>query len=460
MTDNLPEIVSSNLTGLGAGPGDRFLIALSGGGDSTALALAMCKRKGRETLVAAHLDHAVREGSKEDRAKVEELCRNLGLTVISDRLDPEAVAAERKRCGSLEGALRTLRYGFLEQAAKKAKADWILTGHTLDDQAETVLFRVHRGMDWRSLSGIPAKRGRILRPMLGVTGVQAREYCRRNRIVPLEDPSNFQNCFTRNRIRRFSIPALVKNFHPDLPALLARVAHASKSLAGMEEKLSGKISPGEEKRSDLVMDLTRFSDLPASLQTGAVIRFLERGLKGQPSGALVTDTVRFLRSGATGRIDLPEEAVLEVAYGKGMIRRRRSLGTPLPEVAVPLAIPGTVNFPDAGFSIVAEDGLFSGELDDQKGKTAFLSAKRVGATLWVRGRRPGDRFMPLGMEKEKKLKDFLIDRKVPRPDRDYIPLILDEKGRIVWVAGVEISMYGALDKVQGEKMVILTMMET
>jgi tRNA(Ile)-lysidine synthase len=457
MPATFPEIVRANLIALGARPGDRFLIALSGGGDSTALALAMCETAKMDTLTAAHLDHAVRKRSGEDRKKVEELCRKMGLPVLSNRLDHADIDIERKKHGSLEGALRNLRYLYLEQAAEEVEADWILTAHTWSDQAETVLFRVGRRMDWRSLEGIPEKNGRILRPMLTVTGAWAREYCRSKGIEPLEDPSNLHTGFARNRIRHVTIPALEQNFHPDVTGILNRTRQAARSLVIAETGLVGPVFTSEgDNKGTVMMELARFTGLPVSLQTGAVVLLLDTVLTGRrPSGALVSDIVRFLGSGASGQIVLPEEMVLAVTDGQVRIHVPESLSSPLPDNAVPLSVPGRVDLPNAGFAIVAEEGMYSGSLDDRPSGAVYLSKEKLGASLWIRRRRQGDRFMPLGMKMEKKLKKFLIDRKVPRLDRDSVPLILDEKGRIVWVAGIEISQHAALEMVPGEKMVIL-----
>jgi tRNA(Ile)-lysidine synthase len=293
--------------------------------------------------------------------------------------------------------------------------------------------------------------------MLTVTGASAREYCRSKGIEPFEDPSNLYTGFARNRIRHVIIPALEQNFHPDVTGILNRMRQAARSLVIAETGLVGPVFTSEEDKGTVVMELARFTGLPVSLQTGAVVLFLDTVLTGRPSGALVSDIVRFLRPGAGGQIVLPEGMVLTVAHEKARIHGPESLNRPLPDSAVPLSVPGRVNLPNAGFAIVAEEGKFSGSIEDRPPGTVFLSKERVGGSLWIRGRRPGDRFMPLGMKVEKKLKEFLIDRKVPRLERDSVPLILDGKGRIVWVAGVEISQHAALEMVPGEKMVILRM---
>jgi tRNA(Ile)-lysidine synthase len=468
MPESFIKIVRQSLAELGASVDDRFLIALSGGGDSTALALAMCEIAGVKQVVAAHLDHNVRPGSGKDREKVEQFCRFLGIPCITAILDPDEVANEKRKCGSLEGALRVLRYRFLERILVESRPEsrpdegiqWIVTGHTLDDQAETVMFRATRRMNWRSLQGIPAKRGRILRPMLGVTGAKARGYCRKQGISFLEDPSNRENSFTRNLIRNVTIPALVEQFHPDLKHFLVKVHQYAKALS-QEENRQLEVISGYEGLDDCYQnsgrnfDLAAWMDLPSSLQEGAVIRYLDTALTVHPSSTLVADVVHFLRTSTSGSIDLPGDAVLELAYGKCKLKRAQTKNAFIPETAVRLPVPGLIDLPEAGISIVAEVKRLEGEFEAPATGTAYLSADKIGNELWVRGRLPGDRFIPLGMNQHRKVKDLLIDRKVPEKQRDAIPMVIDAHGAIVWVGGIEISQKAALEQVRGEEMVVL-----
>jgi tRNA(Ile)-lysidine synthase len=148
---NLPQIVKEKLISLGAKTTDSFLVAVSGGADSTALLLAMQAALGRAgDLTVAHLDHGVRPGSGQDMERVLELCRELGVRSITDQLDSDELGAQYRIDGSLEAGMRSLRYRFLFETARKRGSRWIVTGHTKDDQAETVLFRVTRGMDCNS----------------------------------------------------------------------------------------------------------------------------------------------------------------------------------------------------------------------------------------------------------------------------------------------------------------------
>ena len=142
---SLPEIVKKKLISLGADLEDTYLVAVSGGADSTALLLAMqAAMRSTKNLTVAHLDHGMRPGSRQDLEKVVELCGKSGVGLVTGQLDPDELEAHRRSYGSLEAGMRFLRYRFFFETAKKAGSKWILTGHTADDQAETVLFRVTR----------------------------------------------------------------------------------------------------------------------------------------------------------------------------------------------------------------------------------------------------------------------------------------------------------------------------
>jgi len=447
--------IYSSLIDLGALPQDRFLIALSGGGDSTALILAMCDIAAKDNLVAAHLDHNVRSGSGKDREKVEKLCRDLDVECISQTLNKENVEEERKRHGSLEGALRTLRYRFLEDASVRGGVDWILTGHTSNDQAETAIFRIVRNMNWRSLAAIPTKRGKILRPMLGISGLKAREFCRSNGVQFLDDPSNLENSFTRNRIRNSTIPALIDSFHSNLEDLSNRMVSAATGLLTAENVLIKSLFTQEVSQNTPSLNLFDLQNLPEILQEGAVLSFLEKGLTEYPSTSLLKNIMQFLIPGGSGSLDLPGGLLLRVAYGKAVILPEKMLIQGMPENSMALSIPGRTQFPGSDISIVAEHGRYQADMQNFPAGTAFLSAVKTGKQLWARRRKPGDKFMPLGMENEKKVKDLLIDRKVPVDKRDSVPVVLDSGGNIVWVGGVEVSQKAALEKVIGEEIIIL-----
>lgn len=193
---------------------ESVVAAVSGGGDSVAL-LYLLKALGLEVIVA-HLDHALRPGSAEEAAWVQRLAESLGYPCEVERVEVRSVAERRKQ--NLEATARELRYAFLSRVAKKHRAGAILTAHTQDDQAETVLLQLVRGTG-RAM-GIRKRQGRVARPLLGFTRAELRDYLRARGAIWLEDPTNQDTDLERNYLR-----------HEILPRLQARFTGASEALA-------------------------------------------------------------------------------------------------------------------------------------------------------------------------------------------------------------------------------------
>lgn len=204
-------------------PKKRWLVAVSGGGDSIALLHLMARfvERPTERLAVAHLDHALRRGSRADRNFVERRARDLGLDVHAERRD---VAKARRRDESPEEAARRVRSEFLVQTARRARCDGIVTGHTLDDQAETVLMRLARGAGAAGLAGIPEVSGPFVRPLLGLERAALRAWLERCGIEWREDPSNRDMRFDRNRVRMRLVPLLEEHLNPRAAKNLAQAA--------------------------------------------------------------------------------------------------------------------------------------------------------------------------------------------------------------------------------------------
>lgn len=454
---NLPDIVKNKLISLGASLEDSFLVAVSGGADSTALLLALrAALGGTGKLAVAHLDHAVRPESRQNLERVTELCNKLGVKSVTGQLNTDEIEAYRRSYGSLEASMRFLRYRFMFEAAEKTGTKWIVTGHTADDQAETVLFRVTRGMDWRSLGGIPEKRGIILRPLMDVSRSATRGYCKTMGISPVTDPSNYDEAFARNRIRHRILPGLEATFIPGISDILRRLGRTAGRLSSAEENFLDVIMPGADIGGSGFVERDLVAGLPKILQKRVIVDYLVQMLREYPSGSLVDDALEFILAGRNGQLSLRGDMILTLSYGVVDVGRDIAASyCGLPSRGLELKIPGSLAIPSAGMAITAKLSAHAASGSYPSGKTALLSRKRVTGSLWVRKRLSGDRFMPLGMDRHKKLKDFLVDRKIPRADRDRIPIVLDEHGDIVWVGGVEISQKAALDGVEGEEAILI-----
>lgn len=230
--------------------GCTVLCAVSGGADSVCL-LDLVRRLGDVTVLCAHFDHGIRGAeSARDAAFVEALCKEWGVPFFPGRGDVPAYAAANGL--SIETAAREARYAFLERTAKEQGADVIATAHNLNDNAETILFRMARGTGLHGLTGIPARRGRIVRPLLQTPRRDIEEYLTARGIPHVEDSTNAETDAARNRIRLDVLPKL-ESIHPGAAAGIARMsetlAEDEAFLASLaEEKLAlwGEAIPGAE----------------------------------------------------------------------------------------------------------------------------------------------------------------------------------------------------------------------
>lgn len=409
------------------GPGDPVLVALSGGPDSTALlaVLAALSRSGRVGAVrACHVDHGLREGSHEDQARCAALCASLGVPFDARRVQVGP--------GNLQAEARRARYAALRAAAREAGAARIATGHTRTDQAETVLLRLLRGAGARGLSGIPARRGALVRPLLGASRPEVLGYLSRRALPFLEDPTNASPRFLRNRVRAELLPVLAALS----PAAERHLARAASLLRADERALDRAARALCRGPTASIPDLAAS---PLAVRRRAVRR-LWRAASGRREGlaaAHVAAVLRLLRRRAPGRVSLPGGLEARAAYGALELGRPLAEAAPLLPVEVPG--PGAWPVPCRRVRLVLRPPAPGGAAGP------VLRAGAVGWPLLVRSRRPGDRFRPRGGRGTRKLQDWLVDRKVPRAARDRLLLLADRTGRVLWIPELSAEAEGLAD---------------
>ncbi len=445
--------VANDLVSSGVQRGDHLLLALSGGIDSLALLdilLSIASGSGLR-ISAAHLDHSVRgEQSENDARAVESICADRSIQVILGKLGRSEVQTRKGKLNSLEAALRELRYEFLNDETAKIGADWILTAHHSDDQAETILFRALRQMNWRSFTGMKNVQGSVIRPLLNVTRADLESYCLALGLEHLEDETNLDLSFSRNRLRHRVIPQLEKSFHPSIKSMLLKVSDYCVRLEKWEKNTLDNITPGGiQSLLDSDFEIGQYASTPEPLHEGLALKLLGSVLEVQPKASLLSETMKMLSTSNQGTVRLPGGAALEfeggqVKYtGSGPERHTRQR---IRVAEQTLDIPGALVLPELGQKIYADFESYDGQEDFPVGNDALVNAEKTSLPLVVRNRKPMDTFQPLGMKGEKKLKEFLIDRKVPRRSRDLLPLVFDADGVLIWIAGVEISEAVRLEK--------------
>ena len=288
--------------------------AVSGGADSLALAAALAfERPGSCALV---VDHGLQPGSREVAHRVARQCRGLGLgcTVLADEPARRPGSADPRRPGGPEASARDLRYRLLDDAAERLGFSAVLLGHTLDDQAETVLLALARGSGARSLAGMPATRGRYRRPLLPLDRATVRLACAEAGLDAVEDPHNADPAFARARTRHEALPALERALGPGVAAALARTADLLREDADALDALTPDL-PDEPSCAEL-------EQLPPALRSRALKRWAERACGSAVTRAHV-DAVRALVDSWRGQggVALPGGVVVERADGRLRARR-------------------------------------------------------------------------------------------------------------------------------------------
>ena len=435
--------------------GSSLVVAVSGGPDSLALvhALHALRHDLGLRLHAAHLDHGLRpEASAEDADFVRETMRTLRVPLTLHKLDVAEFSRQRRL--SLEDAARRLRYEFLSKVAADEGADAVAVAHTLDDQAETVLMHILRGSGLTGLRGMQAdstrsvsgRTLRLFRPLLSVPKSQTLAYCAENGLEPRFDESNLSPQFTRNRVRLDLIPSL-EEFNPSIKLALARLAHsASLDMDIIERELERVAADilADDPVTGVSLDRTRFSHLTPSLQRH-LLRRAVRKVGGDVTDIEMSHVEEMMRlmSGASGKwMSLPGNLSFFVDYEHARIQSTNYDDYPLPRVgSTPwrIAVPG--NTTTDGWTITVQFLHGSARRDfrmstDPPGLqfSERFDADRLSRNLQMLTRTPGDRFQPLGMDRDKSLKDFMIDAHVPQRWRDRVPLV-ESNGRMAWVVG-------------------------
>jgi tRNA(Ile)-lysidine synthase len=439
--------------------GERLVVAVSGGADSTCLIhiLAGLRERLDITLHIAHLDHGLRgEEGQADADYVLRLAGRLGMPSTIGRADVKAY--QKKHRLSLEEAAREVRYRFLSQTATEVGAGRIATGHTRDDQVETILMHLIRGTGTKGLTGlrpesclrIDGQVITIIRPLLDINRQETDDYCRENKLEPRLDSSNLSLSPLRNRIRQQLIP-LLKTYNPDIAAALLRTAaNAASELDYLDGEMAGvRANVVGREGEAFTLDKAGFSRLHPALRRHllrAIIEELPGGLKDIETRH-IEDILSMLDRPSGKRINLPHGLAFTIEHDRFVIGRGVDGQSIIPPFSgeYPLNIPGQTRLPGwvVEASVIEKAGAPDGWTTDPD--VACLDFDKTGYTLIVRSPRPGDVFQPLGMDSPKKMNRFMIDSRIPHARRAGIPVVLtpgqgnDSPGQIVWLVGYRIN---------------------
>jgi tRNA(Ile)-lysidine synthase len=429
-------------------PETRVVAAVSGGSDSVALLFVLRELAARGEMVLAglaHLHHHIRGGEADaDAAFCRALADRLGVpAVIGDANVPEEAAGHGV---SVELAGRHARQRFFREAMASVRADRVATAHTRDDQAETVLLRLTRGAGASGLSAMAPRREHLVRPLLEVPRADLQAFLLGIKEAWREDATNADQSIPRNRIRHGVMPQL-RIINAQADAALARAAELLRADDEFLENLANaafvRIVEADSERETVTLQVADFLKLPVAAARRVARFALETANPSRTYGLEEADELhRALGAGSGGNIPglvverFGASAVL-VSRVPRVPRVTRVPGVPKVPGAqeLRLEIPGTVESPLGTWIVSAEGPLPRPATVGEDATQVMVDASGLGTHLIVRHRRPGDRLQPLGAPGRRKVQDVLVDRKVPRDDRDALPIVTTESGEIVWVAG-------------------------
>lgn len=422
-------------------PESSVLIALSGGPDSVALLHALVALRGpmKLRLAAVHVNHRIRKrAAQHDENFCEQLCEKyrVDLTIVTE--DIPALAKRLKK--GVEETAREFRYEFFEFLAGEDGFDQIALGHHRDDQVETILFRLLRGSGRTGLLGMAAVRGKVVRPLLGLSKQEILSYLTSHRLAYCDDVTNRSSAYARNFLRLKLLPLIREKINPQIDrALLSTAELLADEELYLERQVSallprlvsrtpgGKFQLAKETyarydnvlRRRLLRRLASAVSPLGQMPDRETIDRLDRFCLGQakamslPGGLqarLVDPGMILYRSGKRPfEQELPTRGSIRLGYPAMICRVHQSSVGPERRQTV-----------------------------DGSAWQVRLDADKVLPPLVVRSIRPGDRFQPLGLRGRKKIGNYLTDKKVPAIFRDEIPVICDQKG-IIWLVGHQID---------------------
>jgi tRNA(Ile)-lysidine synthase len=437
-------------------PGETILVGISGGNDSTALLHILWKLNQQYhyewQIHAVHLNHCFRgEESRQDARYVEELCSRLGVPChLFERNVPAYM--EETGLGAQE-ASREIRYRLFQQVAEREGATKVVLAHHADDQVETILFRLLRGTRLSGLGGMPLRRWlvperiELVRPLLSVSRRELEQYCRDNRLYPREDSSNRSRKYKRNLLRLDVIPLLEQvneRYREHILSLAEAVRQDEAYLTKQASDSLEHVIIGRQ-RNKIVISRDKFQSCDVALQRRMITLILSYlSSRTEWSSQHVEAVLRMMEGNRpSATLHLPERLVVTREYER-ICFGRDDQALEIDGFCYKVAVPGTTWIKESGIALHTSYGEPPVDWGKLPRHAAVFDADRLSGTLLVRNRIPGDRITLFGSGGTKKLKELLIDAKLPKAWRDRLPVVLSGD-EVIWVPGVRRSAAAAVD---------------
>ena len=434
---------------IGIAPNSIVLAGISGGADSVCLLylLHSISKEFNFSLEAAHVNHMLRGSESDgDEEYVRSLCEQLGITLHVSKFNIRELARSKRI--SLEEAGREARYGEFNRIADVIGADTICVAHNQNDQAETVMMNLIRGAGLDGLEGMDYRSGRVARPLLDIPRKEVELFCEKKGLKPRIDSSNLEMTYIRNKIRLRLFPFIKDNFGRDITSALSKMAGLLRSdndfIESAAAETFGKVRRGNIQTNSVLLDSKELTKIHEAISS-RVIRMAIAEIRGDVKGIEqkhIAEVAELVKSGQTGTaIHLPHGIRVRKSYDTIEILMKDTLATK-PKFELDLRVPGKTVVPECGMEIETEIIDKNPAVNfPEESRTSFLQYfdyDLLNKGIKIRNRRNGDRISPKGFSGTKKLKDYLIDRKIQRHERDDIVLIADGN-EIVWAVGLETS---------------------
>ncbi len=439
--------------------GDTVLVGVSGGVDSVALLHVLCRLAPdfNVNLGVAHMNHGLRgEESERDAGFVQSLAKSLDLPYFMDKCDTKTYAKNNNL--TKEEAARHLRYNFYLRIGRERRFGKIALGHHKEDTAELILMNLFRGSGPRGLSGIPPVRDSIIRPLIDVSRGQILNYINAAGYAYINDSSNIDIQFLRNRVRHKLIPILEREYNPSIVESFNRLANILRDEEDWIESIiepyfkKTKIAESHHEIIFSVKNLKEFHRAPLRRIIRKGILHVKGNLR-KISLLHLNAAIDLLENGKDKkRLDLPDLIFIQrhgdhLIIGKQKKLRSRIRKKPVKKTyyAYEIHHPGTVLIEEIGkwltFSHISLEEAHGFDISFRKEQSpyeGYFDMELLQFPLTIRSFRNGDRFRPLGLSGSQKVKDFFINHKVPFNQRAQCP-ILESQGKIIWVVGYRID---------------------
>ena len=424
--------------------GDGIVVGLSGGPDSVCLLHLLCSIRDEMELkiAAAHINHMIRGVEADgDEEYAKDLCKRLDVKFFALRKDVEEYGREKGM--SSETAGRDVRYNFFNKVKDDLNYQKIATAHNANDQAETILMRIMRGTGLEGLGGIPVKReGKYIRPILFMKRKEVEDYCKNSNLEPRIDGTNLEKLYSRNKIRLDILPYMRDNFNKDVVEAINRMALL---LQDDNNYILKEVDNYYKKECIVYKDRVVIKKEAFNYENAIINRIIRKAIKDVNGSKYdvemkhIKEVIDLQRLEGNKKIDLPGNVFVENVYGDINIKIKTIKEEKIEDIFLNIneISEKEINYGDYIFKFK----LIENEKNmnfSEKNNTRYFNVDNVNDNIIIRRRKNGDKIVPLGMKGSKKLKDLFIDMKIPKEERDLIPII-QFGDDIAWIVSYKLS---------------------